>query len=147
LSERENVATSKKASKKNQQGKSSSKGPVKKQTRKKRGALLSILIFLIGIHAILGILVTYSYLKQDYIGQKPWILGVLIAVSVANLVAAVGIWYWKQWGIYVYILTTVVAATMSIVLTGNVWASLYQFIPVAILGYVISLQNKQKLFE
>ncbi|NJD58228.1 MAG: hypothetical protein C3F13_19560 [Anaerolineales bacterium] len=143
------MATSKKANKNKQQVKSSSKSkaPVKKPVKKTHGTLLTILIALIGLHGLAGIYLIYSSIKQAYISQRPGILAVLIAVAVANIVAAIAIWYWKQWGIYVYILATVAVATLSIVVTGNVWASLYQFIPVGILGYVISLQNKQKLFK
>jgi hypothetical protein len=143
------VPTSKQARKNKQQAKSSSKSKttVKKPVKKTHGALLTILIALIGIHGILGIYLISSSIKQVYISQRPWALALLIAVSIADLVAAIGIWYWKQWGIYVYIFATVAVASMTVVLTANVWASLYQFIPVAILSYVISLQNKQKLFE
>jgi uncharacterized membrane protein (DUF2068 family) len=71
----------------------------------------------------------------------------MILISLADLIAAIGMWFWKQWGIYLYIISTGVVAAISIVLTASVWVSLYQFIPVLILGYVITLQNKQKLFE
>lgn len=132
-----------------QQAKSASKSKrsAKTEIRKKRGILLSSLLVIIFLHAILATFLVYSSLKQDYIGQKTGILVVMILISLADLIAAVGMWFWKQWGIYLYIMATIVVAAMSIVLTGSVWVSLYQFIPVAILGYVISLQNKQKLFE
>lgn len=100
-----------------------------------------------GVHAVFATYLSYTYLKQDYVGQRSWILVVLVLSSLADIVAAVGLWLWKQWGIYLYIIATAALAAISIIVTGNVWVSLYQFIPVAILGYVISLQNKQKLFE
>lgn len=114
---------------------------------KRRGGLLSFLIILIGIHAVSASALIYSYLKQDYIGQRTWILIALLLVSLADIAAAVGLWLWKLWGLYLYIIATAVLAGISILVTGNVWVSLYQFIPVAIFGYVIRLQNKQKLFE
>jgi hypothetical protein len=143
------VAKSKQSNKGKQQSKSSSKakGAPKKPVNKRRGALLSVLIILIGVHGITAAILCYSYLKQPYIIQRPWMIGILALISLADIVAAVGLWLWKQWGMYVYIIATAALAAISIVLTANVWVSLYQFIPVAILGYVISLQNKQKLFE
>ena len=143
------MAKTKQTHKVNQQSKSASKakGPVKKQVKKKRGTLLSVLLVVIFLHAVLATFLVYSSLKQDYIGQKTWILGVMILISLADLIAAIGMWFWKQWGIYLYIISTGVVAAISIVLTASVWVSLYQFIPVLILGYVITLQNKQKLFE
>jgi hypothetical protein len=143
------VAKSKQSKKTKQQSKSSSKakGAPKKPVNKHRGALLSVLIILIGVHGVSAAILCYSYLKQPYIIQRPWMIGILALISLADIVAAVGLWLWKQWGMYVYIIATAALAAISIVLTANMWVSLYQFIPVAILGYVISLQNKQKLFE
>jgi hypothetical protein len=142
------VAKKKQANKSNQQAKSSStsKKSTKKEVKKRRGGLLSVLIILIGVHAIFATYLSYTSLKQYYVGQKDWILGLLVLISLADLVAAVGIWLWKQWAIYLYIAATVILTAMSIVLTGSVWVILYQMLPVAILGYVINLQNKQKLF-
>lgn len=143
------MANTKQANKSNQPSKSASKakGSAQKQVKKRRGGLLSFLIILMGVHAVFATYLSYTYLKQDYVGQRSWILVVLVLSSLADIVAAVGLWLWKQWGIYLYILATAALAAISIIVTGNVWVSLYQFIPVAILGYVISLQNKQKLFE
>ena len=134
---------------KSNQQKSSSKvkGTPKKPVNKRRGGLLTFLIILIGVHGISAALLCFSYLKADYIGQRTWILVGLTLIALADIVAAVGLWLWKQWAMYVYIIATAALAAISIVMTGNVWVSLYQFIPVAILGYVINLQNKQKLFE
>jgi hypothetical protein len=143
------VAKTNQSNKGNQQQKSSTKakGAPKKPVNKRRGGLLSFLIILIGVHAVSAAYLSYTYLKQDYLGQRTWILVGLVLISLADIVAAVGLWLWKQWAMYVYIIATAALAAISIVLTGNVWVSLYQFIPVAILGYVINLQNKQKLFE
>jgi cytochrome bd-type quinol oxidase subunit 1 len=141
-----NVAKSKQSSKHKQSAKSSMKGNQKKPVNKHRGGLLSFLIILIGVHAVSASILIYSYLKQDYLGQRTWILVALLLASLADIAAAIGLWLWKQWGLYLYIIATAVLAAVSILVTGNVWVSLYQFIPVAIFGYIISLQNKQKLF-
>lgn len=143
------MAKANQKNKSNQQSKSSAKGKgaPKKTVNKRRGGLLSFLIILMGVHAVSAAFLCFNYLKQDYIGQRTWILVGLTLIALADIVAAVGLWLWKQWGMYVYIIATAALAAISIVLTGNVWVSLYQFIPVAILGYVINLQNKQKLFE
>ncbi len=143
------MANKNQANKGNPQSKSTAKakGPAQKQVKKRRGGFLSFLIILMGVHAVFATYLSYTYLKQDYVGQRSWILVVLVLSSLADIVAAVGLWLWKQWGIYLYIIATAALAAISIIVTGNVWVSLYQFIPVAILGYVISLQNKQKLFE
>lgn len=143
------VAKSNQAKKGNQQSKSASnvKGQPKKQVRKNRGIVLSVLLVIIFLHGLLATYLVYSSLKEAYIGQKTTILVAMLLISLADLIAAIAMWFWKQWGIYLYIVATVAVAAISIIMTASVWVSLYQFIPVAILGYVISLQNKQKLFE
>lgn len=143
------MAKKNKANKSNQNTKSSysSKNSTKKEVKKRRGGLLSVLIILIAVHAIFASYLGYTSLKQYYEGQRPWILALFVLISLADIVAAVGMWLWKQWAIYLYIVATAILTAMSIVLTGSVWVILYQMLPVAILGYVISLQNKQKLFE
>ncbi len=133
----------------NQQQKSASKSKTasKKPVNKRRGGLLTFLIVLIGVHAVIATYLSYTYLKQPYLAQRTWILVGLALISLADIVVAVALWFWKIWGIYLYIGATAALAAISIVATGNVWVSLYQFIPVAILGYVINLQNKMKWFE
>ena len=126
---------------------SKAEGPAKKQVNKKRGGLLSFLLVLIGLHAITASILVYSTLKQDYEGSRTWILVVLTLVSLAEIVAAVGMWYWKKWAIYLYGITRVIATAIHIILTGTTLVVFYDLLPVAILGYVIRLQNKQKLFE
>ena len=126
---------------------SKAKGPAKKQVNKKRGGLLSFLLVLIGLHAITASILVYSTLKQDYEGSRTWILVVLTLVSLAEIVAAVGMWFWKKWAIYLYGITRVIATAIHIILTGTTLVVFYDLLPVAILGYVITLQNKQKLFE
>ena len=142
------MAKTNQANKGNQKAKSSSnsKNSTKKEVKKRRGGLLTVLIVLIGVHAIFATYLGYTSLKQYYVGQRSWILALFVLISLADIVAAVGIWLWKQWAIYLYIIATVILTAMSIVLTGSIWVSLYQMLPVAILGYVINLQNKQKLF-
>ena len=143
------MAKTNQANKSNQQAKSASKSKstAKKAVNKRRGGLLSVLIILIGVHAIFASYLGYTSLKDYYVGQRSWILGLFVLLSLADIVAAVGIWLWKQWAIYLYTISTVILTAISIVLTGSIWVSLYQMLPVAILGYVINLQNKQKLFE
>ena len=122
------------------------KGAAKKPVHKERGTLLSVLIVLIGIHGILGAYIGYVTLKTEYV-NAPWALAVLTLVSVAALVAAVAIWYWKQWGITLYAVVCIIQAGVHLALTGSLMVVFYDILPVAILAYVINLQSKSKLFE
>lgn len=137
----------------NQQKKSSpapkqatnAKGPSKKPVHKERGTLLSVLFVLIGLHGALGAYVGYASMKSEY-ASATWVLPVLILVSVAAVVSAVAMWYWKQWGIYLYAIVCIAQATVHLMLTGSMLVVFYDILPVAILAYVINLQAKRHLF-
>jgi hypothetical protein len=55
---------------------------------------------------------------------------------LANVVAAVGIWYWKKWGPYVYAYSAILALVIGLVTVG-VWSVFYMVLPVAILGWLL----------
>lgn len=125
---------------------SNMKGPAKKPVNKERGTLLSVLYVLIGVHGILGAYVGYSTLKAEYV-QTTWALPVLTLVSVAAIVAAVAMWYWKEWGIYLYAVVGIIQAIVHLLMTGSMLVVFYDILPVAILAYIINLQSKRHLFE
>ena len=131
-----------------QPGKSRSKakGPSKKQVRKERGTLLTVLLVIVFLHALLATYLGYTSLKEEYV-RTSWVLPLLTLTSIAGIVAAVGMWYWKQWGIYLYAITCVVQAAVHLMLTGSLMVVFYDLLPLSILAYVISLQSKQKLFD
>ena len=118
-----------------------------KTARKERGGWLSFILALILLHSIFATVLAFSYRKAAYSGSTSWVLPVLTLCSLAGIVAAVGMWYWKKWGIYLYAAISVVQAVVHILLTGSTLVVFYDLIPVAILGYVITLQSKNDLFE
>jgi hypothetical protein len=126
---------------------SNTNGQAKKQVSKKRGALLSTLLVIALLHGILGAFLAYYSLQTVYADQKTWVLIGLALASLANAVAAAAMWYWKKWGIYLYVAAAVAQAVIHLVLTGSLLVVFYDFIPVLILGYVINLQMKSNLFE
>jgi hypothetical protein len=125
---------------------STSKGQPKKPARKQRGTLLTILLVVILLHSIFASYLAYITLKDDYTGSANWIIVSLVLVTMGNLAAAVGMWFWKKWAVYLYGAMAVLAGVVHIVLTGSTMVLFYDLIPVVILGYVISVQSKRSLF-
>jgi hypothetical protein len=121
--------------------------PAKKQVKKERGTVLSILLGLILLHAIFATFLAFTSLRDQYAGYRNWILVLFALISLADILAAVGMWYWKKWAIYLYAGTRVIATAVHLMLTGSGLVVFYDLLPVAILGYVINLQSKQNLFE
>jgi hypothetical protein len=133
---------SKRAKPASKAGKTPSK-PVKKE----RGALLSFLLVLVGLHAISAAYLAYISLKDVYRSSTPWVIVVLGVIALADILAAIAMWRWKKWGIALYGITRVIAAAIHLMLTGSLLVVFHDLLPVAILGYVINLQSKRNLFE
>ena len=118
----------------------------RKNATKERGTVLSVLLVLIFLHAVLATAVAYSTLKEEYAATS-WVLPLMGLVSLADIVAAVGMWYWKKWAITLYAVTRVIATVIHLMLTGSLLVVFYDLLPVSILIYVIDLQTNRKLFE
>ncbi|HJS17978.1 MAG TPA: hypothetical protein VJ785_04475 [Anaerolineales bacterium] len=125
---------------------SNAKGPAQKQIHKERGTLLTVLLALIFLHSVVATYLGYITLKDEY-ARTTWVLPLMTLVSVAGIVAAMGMWYWKQWGITLYAITCVIQAAVHLMLTGSLLVVFYDLLPVSILAYVINLQSKKNLFE
>jgi len=64
--------------------------------------------------------------------------------SLANLIAAIGIWYWKKWALYLYVASTILAVIVGLITIG-VWSVFYMVLPFAIVGWL--LRTKWDYFE
>ena len=122
------------------------KRPAKGTAHKKRGTLLTVFLVIIFLHAILATYIGYVSLQEEYV-RTTWGLPLLTLVSVISIVAAAGMWFWKQWGIYLYAAACVIQAAVHLAMTGSLMVVFYDLLPLSILAYVISLQSKQPLFE
>jgi len=134
------------ATKKNKNKKASSfraSGKQKPQAKKHHGTLLKIALIIMVVHGIFGAYLFYS-LKVDPAVERPWILGLMVVHFLANILAAVGIFYWKQWGLYVYAASAIIALVVGLVSIGA-WSVFYMVLPVAILGWL--LRTKWDNFE
>ena len=112
---------------------------------RERGGWLSawlILIILQGIFYSFLIL----YLRQRRSDPSPaWILIILFALSIADVVGAIATWHWKRWGFQLYALSTAVGIAVGLLLTGSQLIVFHDIIPLAILGYL--LKDKWSFFE
>ncbi len=117
----------------------------KKKPRKERGFWLTFVIVLMAVH---GIFAAFLYNTQRLAPaptmQRDWILGLMVVHFLANVVAAVGIWYWKKWALYVYAASTVLAVVVGLMSVG-IWSVFYLVLPLAIVGWL--LRTKWDYFE
>jgi hypothetical protein len=113
------------------------------KSNKPRGILLSIALIIMAIHGIIGTVIYYAIRTQDVL-ERPWIITLMIIHSLLNILAAVAIWYWKKWGLYVYTVSTGISIVAGLVSIG-MWSVFYMIFPFVILGWL--LRTKWKNFE
>lgn len=118
-----------------------------KHQNKERGAWLSILLIFIMIHGAFATFLVLDFLKQQYAPSRPIILVSLIFISVATFISAIAIWFWKKWGLYLYVISTIVSMAMHLIMTGSLLVLFYDIIPPAILAYLLNSHNRWRYFE
>lgn len=118
-----------------------------KHQQKERGGWLSAWLILIMIHGVIATLLVLDALKQQYAPSKPLIMASLIFISIAAVIAAIAIWYWKKWGLYLYAIAIVVGMATHLVMTGSLLILFYDIIPPVILAYLLNVHNKWRYFE
>jgi len=119
--------------------------PDNKTPHKERGTWLSIWLVLIILHGILSVFLIMGLNKQPDTGALPWYISMLFLASVAKIVGAAGIWFWKKWGIYLYSIGVLAAMIVGILMTGTMLIAINDILPLAILGWL--LREKWAYFE
>ena len=112
---------------------------------RERGGWLSAWLILIGIQSVV-----YSFLILYLRGQRSdpspaWVLLVLIALSLANIVAIIAIWKWKKWGLQLYAVLTAIGIAVGLMLTGSQLVVFHDIIFLVILGFLV--KDKWSYFE
>ncbi len=118
----------------------------KKQTKKQKvhGTALTILLVIMALHGIFATYFYYTVRTQEADLNRPAILTIMVIHSLANVIAALGIWYWKKWALYLYAFSTVLAIVVGLVTVG-IWSLFYMFLPLVVVGWV--LRTKWDYFE
>ncbi len=111
--------------------------------RKERGFWLTFALILMAVHGIVAA-VLYNALSVAPEIQRPWIITMMVVHSLANVVAALGIFFWKKWALYVYAASTVLALIAGLISVGA-WSVFYVVLPLAIVGWL--LRSKWAYFD
>lgn len=103
---------------------------------KERGTALTIILILIALHGVFATYFYYTVRTQEADLSRPMILSLMVVHSLANVIAAVGIWYWQKWALYVYAASTIIALVVGLLVVGA-WSVFYMVLPLVILGWVL----------
>jgi lipoprotein signal peptidase len=104
--------------------------------KKIRGTWLTVALVVIVLHGLLAaVFYATARLNTTYL-DRPWALSLMALHFLANVVAAIGIWNWQKWGLYVYAGSAVLALVVGLVTVG-IWSVFYMVLPLAILGWLL----------
>lgn len=117
----------------------------KKVTKKERGLWLSIWLILIVLMNLLTLVLIVDRVNQPQAMIFPYLIAALFIFSAAKVVAAIGIWVWERWALYVYAGAVIGTMAVGLVLTGTWLYAFNEILPMAILGWM--LKDKYDYFE
>jgi hypothetical protein len=134
-------------SKSSQPAKSSQAAKAPQPVHKERTTLWAVIIVLIGIHGVIAAALAATQVQPAYQKYFPVAMALFVLASLAAVVAAVGMWYWKRWSLALYLITVAVACAVHIVLTGSLIFAFVDILPVLVVGYTLKLQNLLRFYE
>ena len=102
---------------------------------KHRGGCLSAFLIFIIIHSVFASVLIWS-LRQDQPRAVPWALPALFVLSLVDIVAAIGAWNWRRWGLVLYGISTAAGIAVGLILTGSQLVVFHEIVPLAVLGYL-----------
>jgi hypothetical protein len=132
---------------KSQQHKSGAKPASKSTTNKKpvhkvRGFWLTAALVLMIVTGLAAAIFFYAAKTPQV--DRTWILTMMVVANLMDVIAAIGIWLWKRWGMYVYLYATIIAFVAGLASVG-MWASFYLILPAVIVGWL--LRSKWDYFD
>lgn len=103
-----------------------------------RSTLMTVAIVLVILHGLF--MTAFYYTTGQNLGGRadsPMALTILVLASVADVIAGVAMWYWKRWGIYLYLAATIAKVVVMLVYTGSLYAVFGGLIPTIIVLYIV----------
>jgi hypothetical protein len=114
----------------------------KKPVHKVRGFWLTAALVLMIVTGLAAAIFFYAAKTPQV--DRTWILTMMVVANLMDVIAAIGIWLWKRWGMYVYLYATIIAFVAGLASVG-MWASFYLILPAVIVGWL--LRSKWDYFD
>jgi hypothetical protein len=106
------------------------------QHPKKRSIAYIIAVVYVILHGLFWTAVAYSTHRAD-VDKYPVLFGLLIVSTLLSLAAGLGMWFWKKWAGYLYLVTGMAMGLLVTMLSGDLWLALGSFMPVIVVMYVV----------
>jgi hypothetical protein len=110
---------------------------------KQRNTLLTIALVLVILHGILILALFWFGAPETQRTVASIALWLTILAAIGDIVAAVGMWLWKQWGIYLYAAATIAGAVGALLATGSMLFLFGALLPAIIVLYIVAMQRNK----
>jgi hypothetical protein len=104
---------------------------------KERGTWLTVWLVLIVVWSIGGSILLWYYRNQETTTIFQWAVPFLFLLNLANIVAVVAIWFWKRWGLTLYLVATALGIAVGLIVTRSQLIAFHDIIPLVILGLLV----------
>jgi len=109
------------------------------ESKPHRSTLQTIALIYVALHGFLFWLTARSMPGAE---DSTLTLSLFALASFASIVAAIAMWFWKRWGIYLYVVATMVLAGAVLLQTGSMIMLFGVILPVIIVLYIFSKSFK-----
>jgi len=121
------------------------KASVSRPAPKVRGGWLTAMLVIIAVHGVLTSVLLIAVGKEPAGVPAPVFWAAAVAVTVADMVAAVALWKWKRWGLYLYTVSTLAGIVLGMLVLPAMITAFHGILPLGILGLILSGQRKMQL--
>jgi hypothetical protein len=106
------------------------------QHPKRRSIAYIIAVVYVILHGLFWTAVAFSTYRAN-VDKYPVLFGLLIVSTLLSLAAGLGMWFWKKWAGYLYLVTGMAMGLLVTMLSGDLWLALGSFMPVIVVLYVV----------
>jgi hypothetical protein len=116
--------------------------------KKVRGGWLTGALIFIAVHAVITAVLLLVFKQQSAPIPTPWLWAGAVLVALAEIGGAVAMWFWKRWGLYLFIGAILAGIVIGFLAFPTMpYVAFHGIIPVLILSYILQRQNKLQLME
>ena len=106
------------------------------QHPKHRSIAYIIAVVYVILHGLFWTAVAFSTHRVQ-VDKYPVLFGLLILSTLLSVAAGLGMWFWKRWAGYLYLVTGMAMGLLVTMLSGDLWLALGSFMPVIVVMYII----------
>jgi hypothetical protein len=114
-------------------------------TERTRGRWLTLAILFVIGYGLLSIFVVLTVDGARRVFAPGWLLPLVIAIGCAEIIAGILLWRWKMWGLYLYLIATIISLILATLSAGSLFVVYARIVPFVAVGYVI--RPKWEFFE